>query len=193
VQIGYARMCPYDQTAAAQLAALDAAECHATFLDVMRCADCEYLGLAAASAFVRAGDTLVVWRLDRLGRSLSHLVELIEGLHARQVGLRSLTEGVDMTSGDGQPISLLFAALADAERNLRRERMLVALEAARADGRRGGRPRSLTVEQAALAQVLYDDLFNSVEDICRRLGISRKTLYRYVHAGTRKLWADREV
>ncbi len=190
--VGYARLCPYDHATAAQVDALQSAGCDATFMDITRRDQCEYIGLAAAVAFVRDGDTLVVWRLDRLGRSLPHLIELMEALQARQVGFRSLAEGIDTTSSGATPVACLIAALAAVERNLRRERTLVALEAARADGRRGGRPRLLTTEQATLAQALYDDLANSIDDICRTLRISQKTLYRYVHAGTRKLWTQRE-
>lgn len=190
--VGYARICPFDPSSAPQVASLQGAGCVATFVDVvMPNANCEDVGLAAARAFVRQGDTLVVCRLDRLGRSLPQLVDLVEHLHRREVGFKSLAEGVDTSSGDGQSPASLFVALAEVERSLLRERTLIALEAARADGRRGGRPRSLTHQQAVVAQALYDDPSNRIEDICRALRISPKTLYRYVSAGKRRLWQFR--
>jgi DNA invertase Pin-like site-specific DNA recombinase len=190
MDIGYARVCRGDPAAVRQIETLQVAGCGATFVDVVECAECQYVGLAAALAFARGGDRLVICRLDRLGRSLPHLVELIEGLRLRRVGVKSLSEGMDTTSGEAASVTELFATLANVERHLRRERTLLALEAARADGRRGGRPRSLTEQQIAMAQSLYDDLALSIDDICRTLRISKKTLYRYVRAGTRRLWRD---
>jgi DNA invertase Pin-like site-specific DNA recombinase len=174
------------------MAMLQSAGCAATFADVvMPGATYVSIGLAAARAFVRPGDTLVIWRLDRLARTLPQLVDLIEDLHSRRIGFKSLTESVDTTDGGEQPVASLFVALANVQRNLHHERTLIAREAARADGRRGGRPRSLTGPQVALAQALYDDPANRIDDICRMLQVSQNTLYRNVKSGPRRLWARR--
>jgi DNA invertase Pin-like site-specific DNA recombinase len=127
--------------------------------------------------YVRAGDTLVVWRLDRLGRSLSHLIETVTQLHERGVGFASLTES---TSPGGKLIFHVFGAMAEFERDLIRERTQAGLAAARARGKRGGRRYSLNEKQAAMARMLYADKTHSIGDICQTLEISRATLYRYL-------------
>ncbi len=131
-------------------------------------------------AFVRAGDTLVVWKLDRLGRSLKHLIETVTQLEERGVGFMSLTENIDTTTSSGKLIFHIFGALAEFERDLIRERTQAGLAAARARGRLGGRPKGSSRHKQAMARKLYADKTNTVQDICRTLGISRATLYRYV-------------
>jgi DNA invertase Pin-like site-specific DNA recombinase len=132
-------------------------------------------------SYIRAGDTLVVWRLDRLGRSLEHLIDVVAGLEARGIGFRSLTEQIDTTTSGGKLIFHVFGALAEFERDLIRERTHAGLAAARARGRRGGRPKKLTdPKQLALARSLYASGQTDVATICRTLGISRATLYRAV-------------
>jgi DNA invertase Pin-like site-specific DNA recombinase len=113
--------------------------------------------LDEALSYVRSGDTLVVWRLDRLGRSLNHLIETIAQLAARNIGFKSLTENIDTTTSGGKLIFHIFGALAEFERNLIRGRTTAGLMAARARGRRGGRPKVLTGQRAIMAQTLYDD------------------------------------
>ena len=130
----------------------------------------------------RAGDTLVVWRLDRLGRSLRHLVELIGDLEERDVGFRSLQEAMDTTTSGGRLIFHMFAALAEFERNLIRERTIAGLTAARARGRKGGRPRKLGQTQVDMALSLYDGHAHTIKEICDLVGISKPTLYRYIRA-----------
>jgi len=136
-------------------------------------------GLSEALDFLRPGDVLVVWRLDRLGRSLKMLIETLTLLSERGIGFRSPTEQIDTTTPGGKLIFHIFGSLAEFERDLIRERTQAGLAAARARGRKGGRPKKLgTPGELAMARSLYNDQNNSIEDICKTLGISRATLYR---------------
>src|SRR5918911_154641 len=138
-------------------------------------------GLNDALSHLRPGDTLVVWRLDRLARSLSHLIETVNHLAAQRIAFRSITENIDTSSATGQLVFHIFGALAEFERNLIKERTIAGLVAARARGKSGGRPkRSPKASKVTLAKRLYADKGNTVEDICKTLNISRATLYRYV-------------
>jgi DNA invertase Pin-like site-specific DNA recombinase len=150
------------------------------FTDTASGAKAERTGLNEALEYVREGDTLVVWRLDRLGRSLKHLIETISQLDNRKIGFKSLTENIDTTTSGGKLIFHIFGALAEFERNLIRERTQAGLLAARARGRKGGRPKSLTGKKTAMAQALYNDKNNTIDEICKTLNISRATLYRYI-------------
>ena len=131
---------------------------------------------------LRKGDTLVVWKLDRLGRSLPHLVELINGFKEQSIQFRSLQENIDTGSGIGKLIFHLFASLAEFERDIIRERTMAGLNAARARGRLGGRPKALDENKIAQAKALYKDKDLSIKEICKTLGIGRTTFYRYVNA-----------
>jgi len=184
--IGYARVSTHDQTLALQRDALDRAGCERIFTDTASGAKADRPGLEEALDFARAGDTLVVWKLDRLGRSLPHLLETVAELQGRGVGFKSLTEQIDTTTSGGKLIFHVFAALAEFERDVIRERTQAGLAAARARGRKGGRPKAPALSDAkkvALAQRLYDDDSNSIDDICRTLRVSRSTLYRYIKTG----------
>src|SRR5437764_10049530 len=128
---------------------------------------------------MRAG-SIIVWKLDRLGRSLKDLITRITELNDRKIGFKSLTENIDTTTSGGKLIFHIFGALAEFERNLIRERTNAGLQAARARGRKGGRPKSLTGKKTAMAQALYNDKNNTIDDICKTLNISRTTLYRYI-------------
>jgi DNA invertase Pin-like site-specific DNA recombinase len=139
-------------------------------------------GLDKAADVLRAGDTLVVWKLDRLGRSLSHLVETVNRLKEDDVGFRSLQENIDTTSGVGKLVFHIFASLAEFERDLIRERTLAGLESARARGRMGGRPRAMDKKKAAMARSMHRDKNLTVKEICETLGIGKTTFYRYVNA-----------
>jgi DNA invertase Pin-like site-specific DNA recombinase len=141
--------------------------------------------LDEALNYVRKSDTLVVWRLDRLGRSLPHLIATMTNLEERGIGFKSLTENIDTTTSGGKLIFHIFGALAEFERNLIKERTQAGLTAARARGRKGGRPHALTDRQISIAQSLYADKKTSIQEICRTLKISKATFYRYVtpHAG----------
>ena len=140
--IGYARVSTHDQTPALQRDALREAGCERVFADTAGGAVADRPGLDEAVRFARSGDILVVWRLDRLGRSLPHLIETIGRLQERGIGFRSLTEQIDTTTSGGKLIFHVFAALAEFERDVIRERARAGLVAARARGRKGGRPRA---------------------------------------------------
>jgi DNA invertase Pin-like site-specific DNA recombinase len=176
--IGYARVSTTDQTLKPQVDALTAAGCEKMFSDVASGARTQRPGLNQAIAFCRRGDTLVVWKLDRMGRSMSHLIETIQQLERQGVGFRSLTEKIDTTSAGGRLIFHLFGALAEFERDLIRERVQAGLKSARARGRKGGRP-PVSEETKAMAQALLADKSLSVKQICDQLGIAKSTLYKY--------------
>jgi DNA invertase Pin-like site-specific DNA recombinase len=181
--IGYARVSTQDQTLHLQQDALEKIGCTRIFTDTASGAASDRKGLEEALQFAREGDTLIVWRLDRLGRSLKHLIDVIHQFHQRKVEFRSITENIDTTTSGGKLIFHVFGALAEFERDLIRERTQAGLQAARARGRIGGRPRvaSLdTLRKVSIAQTLYDDKRNEIADICKTLNISRATLYRYV-------------
>jgi DNA invertase Pin-like site-specific DNA recombinase len=179
--IGYARVSTQDQTLNLQQDALQKAGCGKIFTDTVSGAKPERVGLEEALNYVRKGDTLVVWRLDRLGRSLPHLITTMTDLEERGIGFKSLTENIDTTTSGGKLIFHIFGALAEFERNLIRERTNAGLTAARERGRIGGRPKALTPRQIRIAQSLYDDPKNSIPEICRTLKISKVTLYRYIN------------
>ena len=179
--IGYARVSTTDQTHDLQKDALEKAGCTRIFTDTVSGAKEERTGLDEALSHLREGDTLVVWRLDRLGRSLKHLIETITALASRKIGFKSITEAIDTTTSGGKLIFHIFGALAEFERDIIRERTEAGLTAARARGRKGGRPKALNRRKAQQAQTLYNDKTNTIDDICRTLKISRATLYRYVN------------
>jgi DNA invertase Pin-like site-specific DNA recombinase len=181
--IGYARVSTHEQTLALQQDALQKAGCNKIFTDTASGAKTERKGLEEALTYVRKGDTLAVWRLDRLGRSLPHLITTMTGLEERGIGFKSLTENIDTTTSGGKLIFHIFGALAEFERNLIRERTQAGLVAVHARGKTGGRPKALTVRQLSIAQSLYDDPKNSIAEICRTFKISKATLYRYIKTG----------
>ena len=176
--IGYARVSTAEQTLALQEDALQAAGCTTIFRDTMSGRTTDRPGLSQAIAEAQAGDTLVVWRLDRLGRSLSHLIQVVQDLHAKGVEFRSLQEQIDSGSAGGQLIFHIFGALAEFERALIRERTMAGLAAARARGRMGGRPRRLTPDQVQLAQRLLASPDVGVSQVAEMLRVSRQTVYR---------------
>jgi DNA invertase Pin-like site-specific DNA recombinase len=178
--IGYERVSTDDQNLALQQDALSAAGCEKIFSDKMSGAKADRPGLKAALEFARKGDTLVVWRLDRLGRSLKDLIALVEELESRKIGFCSLQEKIDTTTSGGKLIFHLFGALAEFERNLIRERTQAGLQAARARGRKGGRQQKLTPQQIEIGRTLAADPKRSVASICEHLGISRPTYYRHI-------------
>jgi DNA invertase Pin-like site-specific DNA recombinase len=179
VLIGYARVSTTDQNLDLQRDALAKAGCERIFTDQMSGAKAERPGLEQALSHARAGDTLVVWKLDRLGRSLQHLIETINGLAARDVGFRSLSESIDTTTAAGKLVFGIFGSLAEFERELIRERTNAGLVAARARGRKGGRPRLVDEKKAKAARAMRADTSLSVAEICAELKISRTSFYRY--------------
>ncbi len=188
--IGYARVSTTEQTLALQSDALTTAGCSRIFTDTASGATTSRPGLTEAMNFAREGDVLVVWRLDRLGRSLKHLIDTITTLNQQGIGFRSLTENIDTTTSGGKLIFHIFGALAEFERDIIRERTRAGLDAARARGRTGGRPKVAALNdprKVAMAQALYSDKTNSIADICRTLRISRSTLYRYIQPAQRNV------
>ena len=171
--IGYARISTNKQDLALQLDTLERAGCERTFQDTASGVLKSRPQLEACLDHLRAGDTLVVWRLDRLGRSLRHLIETISELEQHDVGFRSLTEGVDTTTAAGRMTFHIFGALAEFERSL------AGLEAARARGRRGGRPSSITPDKLAAAVAMRQQN-HPMHAIATALGVSRATLYRHL-------------
>src|SRR3954453_6923068 len=185
MDIGYARISTGEQTLDLQLDALTTAGCGKVYQETASGAKADRPVLEDVLSYLRGGDTLVVWRLDRLGRSLQHLIEVVAQLAERGIGFKSLTEQIDTTTPGGKLIFHVFGALAEFERDLIRERTQAGLAAARARGRLGGRPKKLAdPKQLELARTLYDGGQTDIDTICATLGISRATLYRYLKHGT---------
>lgn len=180
MQIGYARVSTSDQSFMLQRDALEQRGCTKVFQEVTSGAKTARPALTAALEYMRAGDTLVVWRLDRLGRSLGQLIAFMQNLQSRQIGFQSLVEAIDTTTATGQFFFQITGAFAELERNLIRERTLAGLASARCRGRYGGRPRAIDPDTFALALQLSQAQTSSVQSICLRLGIARRTFYRYV-------------
>ena len=181
--IGYARVSTHDQNLDLQKDALQKAGCEKIFVDELSGAAVARPGLQQAMDALREGDVLVVWRLDRLGRSLRNLLELVAQLEERKVGFRSLQESMDTSSSGGKLIFHVFGALAEFERNLIRDRTNAGLASARARGRTGGRPKKLDEKQRQLAMRLYNE-GNPVNEICQTMKIAKPTLYRYLRNET---------
>mgnify|MGYP001179302743 CR=1 FL=1 len=179
--VGYARVSSRtDQKLDLQIDALKEAGCEKIFTDKISGAKADRPGLKQAMDFVRAGDTLVVWKLDRLGRSLKHLIETVNTLNDRGVGFKSIQEGMDTSTSGGKLIFHVFGALAEFERELIRERTQAGLKAARARGRLGGRPKAMDEATLKMASTLMKDKTMSIKEICAKIGVSRATLYRYL-------------
>jgi DNA invertase Pin-like site-specific DNA recombinase len=187
--IGYARVSTADQSLNLQADALHSAGCERIFTDQGSGARADRPGMREALGFARPGDVLVIWKLDRLSRSLGHLIETIQGLERRGIAVRSLTEMLDTTRPEGSAIFPLIAALCAVERNLVRERTMAGLMAARQRGRVGGRPRLFSTEKKRAALRL---LANGTppRDVADVLGISVATLYRHLPASQRTALAE---
>lgn len=175
--VGYARISTTDQNLDLQIDALRKAGCDAIHRDAVSGTKTQRPGLDKALSYLREGDTLVVWRLDRLGRSLRHLIDLATDLERRKVGLRSLQESIDTSTAGGKLIFHVFGALAQFERELNRERTIAGLASARARGRKGGR-RSLPQSKVETAVHLANTTTRTIEEICETVGISRSTFYK---------------
>jgi DNA invertase Pin-like site-specific DNA recombinase len=180
MKIGYARVSTDDQNLFPQVDALEQAGCEKIYRDQLSGAKTERPGLQEVLSYLRPGDTLVVWRLDRLGRSLKHLIEIVTNLEEKGIGFQSLQESIDTTTSGGRLVFHIFGALAEFERNLIRERTQAGLQAARARGRKGGRPKALDTKKVALLYQLYDEKKHSIQELCDILGISKSTLYAYL-------------
>jgi DNA invertase Pin-like site-specific DNA recombinase len=178
--IGYARVAADVDTLPLQLQALEQTGCQRIYRDVSSDSIMNRPQLDACLEYLRAGDTLVIWRLDRLGRGFRHLIDTIEQLHAQQIGFRSLTEPIDTTTPVGREQLHVLHALADFQRELNRERTSAGLVAARARGRQGGRPTLATTEKLAAARSMIAEQQHSVSEIAAALGVGRTTLYRHL-------------
>lgn len=180
MKIGYARVSTEGQKLELQLDALNLHGCEKIFKDVDSGAKDDRSGLMEALKFLREGDVLVVWKLDRLGRSTKQLIEIVNELNLKNVGFLSLQENIDTTTSGGKLIFHIFASLAEFERDIIRERTKAGLIAARSRGRLGGRPKVMDEKKINMAKTLYNDKGTSIDDICQTLNISRATFYRYI-------------
>lgn len=180
MRIGYARVSTGEQKMDLQLDALEEAGCERIYKEKTSGAAKSRPELEKCLDSLREGDALVVWRLDRFGRSLKDLVGKMGALEEKGVDFMSVTEGVDTTTAQGKLTFHIFGALAEFERELARERTMAGLRAARERGRVGGRPRALSEEDIPELQALMKDPDVSTSDICERFGVSKATLYRYV-------------
>ena len=182
--VGYARVSKDEQNLALQLDALKAARCNTelVFVDKVSGAKANRPGLDACMKELRNGDVLMVWRLDRLGRSMTHLISIIEDLKQKGIGFRSISDGVvDTTSPSGELVFNIFSALAQFERRLIQERTKAGLDAARARGRKGGRkPLAIDDPRILMAKTMHNNKGMKISDICKTLKISRTTFYRYL-------------
>jgi DNA invertase Pin-like site-specific DNA recombinase len=181
--VGYARVSTHDQDLSLQLDALQAAGCDKIYTEKASGAQRDRPQLQAALDYMRDQDTLVVWKLDRLARSLKQLIDTVEALGERGIGLRSLTESLDTTTSGGKLVFHLFAALAEFERSVIRERTRSGLQAARRRGRLGGRPPALTGQDLTAAKALLRDPEITVAQAAKRLGVAPSTLYRHLPGG----------
>lgn len=180
--IGYARVSTRDQTHNLQIDALKASGCERLFEETASGAQRDRPQLAAALDYLREGDTLVVWKLDRLARSTKQLIETVEDMQRRGVGFKCLTQDLDTTTAGGRLIFTIFSAIAEFEREIIRERTRAGLDAARARGRKGGRPPALLAKDLSAARALLADASISVSDVARRLNVAVSTLYRHLPA-----------
>jgi DNA invertase Pin-like site-specific DNA recombinase len=178
MKIGYARVSTEEQTTDPQIDALYGHGCETIYSENASGKNADRHELENCLKALRPGDTLTVWRLDRLGRNLADLIRIVNDLEARGIGFASLTENIDTTTPAGKLVFHVFGALAEFERNLIRERTQAGLKAARARGRNGGRPKKLTDKERAMARSLMADPANDVVEVAKRFGVHRSTLYR---------------
>lgn len=181
MKIGYIRVSTQEQNLDLQLDALNEAGCEKIFRDKVTGAKSDRPGLDEALSHLRKGDTLIVWRLDRLGRNSQHLINTVEDLHKKGVGFKTLQEGISAdASSTGKLIFNIFASMAQFERDLISERTKAGLKAARSRGKLGGRKKKLNDKKLRQAKAMYDAKTMSVTEICETLGVSRPTFYKYI-------------
>jgi len=187
--IGYVCVSTNDQNLDLQLDALKQVGCDKIFKDIASGAKDDRIGLSEVLDYIRKGDTLVVWRLDRLGRSLRHLIDTINLINDQGSYFRSLQENIDTSTSGGKLIFHIFGALAEFERDIIRDRTNAGIEAARKRGRYGGRPKIMDKKKVALAKSLLKDKSNSIASICEILNVSKTTLYRCLKKEYRVLYS----
>lgn len=178
--IGYARVSTQDQNLDLQIDALQKAGCEKIIEDRITGSSETRPGLNTLFEMLRKGDILVVWRLDRLGRSLKHLIEMVNKLDEQGIAFKSITESIDTSSPGGKLIFHIFGALAEFERNIIRERTKAGLSAARARGKVGGRPKALTESKRKALISLYNQKQHTIKELCEMFNIKKATLYKYV-------------
>lgn len=178
--IGYARVSTGNQKLDVQLKALKNQGCIRIFKDIASGKNRDRTELKKAFEYLRPGDVLVVWKLDRLGRSLKDLISIINELEQRKIGFRSINDDIDTTTSAGKFFFHIIGAFAELERNLISERTKAGLEAARTRGKLGGRPKSIPNSKFVLAKKLYDEKEKTVQEICDDLGFSRARFYQYL-------------
>jgi DNA invertase Pin-like site-specific DNA recombinase len=183
--IGYARVSTQEQNLELQINALQEAGCKKIFTEKASGAQRDRPELKAALEYMRPneGDTLVVWKLDRLARSLRQLIDTVEQLEEQRIGFKSLTEAIDTTSSGGRLVFHIFGALSEFERGLIKERTIAGLKVARDMGKKGGRPSSLKSEDLIAAKALLRDPEITVTEVAKRLKVDPSTLYRYFPGG----------
>ena len=187
MKIGYARVSTADQHLRMQEDALKSAGCEEIYSDVISGVKSQRPGLDKALSFVREGDTIVVWKLDRLGRSIQHLIQTITSLIDKKIAFKSLQENIDTSTSGGKLIFHIFSALAEFERDLIQERTQAGLKAARVRGKMGGRPPLLDTRQINRMIEMYDEQKNTVAEICKIYNISRPSFYNYLNNRRREL------
>ena len=187
MKIGYARVSTADQHLIMQEDALKSAGCEEIYTDVISGVKSQRPGLDKALNYAREGDTIVVWKLDRLGRSIQHLIQTITSLIEKKIGFKSLQENIDTSTSGGKLIFHIFGALAEFERDLIQERTQAGLKAARARGKMGGRPPLLNTRQINRMIEMYDEQKNTVAEICKIYNISRPSFYNYLNNRKREL------
>ncbi len=183
MKLGYARVSTNDQNPQSQIDELTRYGCDKIFVEHASGAKVDRPELNNLIEFARDGDTIVVWKLDRLARSLKQLIKTVEHLEDRQIGFVSLTEAMDTTTPGGKLIFHVFGALAEFERGIITERTCAGLKAAKARGRLGGRPPAITGDDINVAQAMLSDPAISFAEVARRLGVSSSTLYRHIPGG----------
>lgn len=190
MKIGYARVSTKDQNIHLQIDALEKAGCQKIFEDIISGEKKDRPKLEKMLEILREGDTVVIYKLDRLGRSIKHLLELMELFRTRKVELISLSDNIDTSTPQGKLVFNIFASIAEFERELIRERTMAGLEAARNRGRVGGRPKGLSEKAqrtALIAEKLYQENLLSVSEIAKSLGICKATLYKYLRSRNVKI------
>lgn len=178
--VGYARVSTADQTPDLQIDALESAGCSRIFVEKASGADNHRSELAAALDYIRRGDALVVWKLDRLARSISKLIGTIEQLNKSGCGFRSLTEAIDTTTPTGKLVFHIFGALTEFEHSIIRERTMAGLAAAKARGRRGGRPKAMSDLSVSAAKALIREGSMTIKEVAAQFSVSDATLYKYI-------------
>ena len=181
MRIGYARVSTHEQNLDLQLDELKKIGCEEIITDKISGAVSERPGLESVDNILRKGDTLVVWRLDRLGRSLKHLISYVGALEEKGIAFHSINEAINTETSSGKFMFHIFGAMSEFERNIIKERTKAGLEAARLRGRQGGRPAKLNAEQKDLAKTLYANKKHSIKAICQMVGVGKTTLYKYIN------------